>query len=64
MCLWLSLLFGLLSLLLDQGPIYSLLWWIGIEPASFLSLLMFACVVWAFAGLVIVMWNPRGRDHV
>jgi len=53
-CLWLSFLFGLLSLLLDQGPIYSLLWWIGIEPASFLFLLEFSCVACAVAGLVAV----------
>lgn len=63
-CLCLSVFFGLLSLVLDRGPIYSLLWWIGFEPANFFSLLVRAAFVLQLLGLVIVFIDKRTKRHV
>lgn len=61
---YLSFFLGLLSLVMDQGPIYSLLWLIGFEPATFFWLLVRVAFVMQVLGLVIVFLQKRTKRHV
>lgn len=60
-CVYLSILFGLLSLVLDRGPIYPVLWSIGFEPAAFLSTLRLVAIGMLLLGLVLVLRPQRER---
>ncbi|MBB3016884.1 hypothetical protein FHX62_005579 [Cupriavidus alkaliphilus] len=61
LCVYLSIFFGLLSLVLDRGPIYPVLWSIGLEPATFLSTLRLVAIGILPVGLVLVLWPRRNR---
>ncbi|MFJ4290331.1 hypothetical protein ACIP1U_11150 [Cupriavidus sp. NPDC089707] len=62
-CVYLSIFFGLLSLVADRGPVYPLLWSIGLEPATFLLTVRLVAIGLLLVGLMLALFT-RGNRHV